>query len=179
MLINRSLISKYSPYPLNYDLTEVMNYVDVAEKIWILPIIGQPLYEELQEQVDENQVSEKNATLLTQALYPYLGFAVAFEALPLTWAEISETGVQKGKSDNSDSLTLKEMTYVSDHLRRQVEARKDFLIKWLCERSDHFPLICGCDCECSSCCGQTQGKLNSPNKLQQLYTTNRKCTDLK
>ena len=166
MLINRTLISKYSPYPLNYDLTEVMNYVDVAEKIWILPVIGQDLYEELQEQVDENKVSDKNAALLTEALYPYLGFAVAFEALPLTWAEISETGVQKGKSDNSDSLTLKEMTYVSDHLRRQVEARKDFLIKWLCERSDHFPLICGCDCECSSCCGQNKGKLNHPNKLQ-------------
>ena len=179
MLINRTLISKYSPYPLNYDLTEVMNYVDVAEKIWILPVIGQDLYEELQEQVDENKVSDKNAALLTEALYPYLGFAVAFEALPLTWAEISETGVQKGKSDNSDSLTLKEMTYVSDHLRRQVEARKDFLIKWLCERSDHFPLICGCDCECSSCCGQNKGKLNHPNKLQQLYTTNRRCTDLK
>lgn len=177
MIINKSLLKKFSPFSLNYDLAEIMQYIDVTEKIWIIPIIGLSQYEELQEQVDNNDLTEENSTLLVEAIYPYLGFAVAYESLPLTWAHISEVGITKGKSDNSDSLDLKDMTYVQQHLRTQVEARKDFAIQWINDHIEHYPLICQCkSCECSCC--KEDGKLNSPNKLQQLYSTRRKCTDL-
>lgn len=176
MLLNKSLLKKYSPYPLNYDLTEVMQYVDVAEKIWIIKTIGYSQYEELQEQVKENNLTPENATLLVEAIYPYLGFAVAYESLPTTWAHFSEVGITKGKSDNSDSLSLKDMTYISDHLRRQVEVRKDFAIQWINDHIEYFPLIAQCT-SCDCCCNNP--KLNQPNPWYQIYSTRRKCTDLK
>ena len=177
MIINKSLLKKYSPYPLNYDLTEVMQYVDVAEKIWIIKTIGYAQYEELQEQVKENNLTPENATLLVEAIYPYLGFAVAYESLPTTWAHFSEVGITKGKSDNSDSLSLKDMTYISDHLRRQVEVRKDFAIQWINDHIEYYPLIAQCtSCDCC-CCNKT--KLNQPNPWKQIYSTRRRCTDLK
>lgn len=177
MLLNKSLLKKYSPYPLNYDLTEVMQYVDVAEKIWIIKTIGYSQYEELQEQVKENNLTPENATLLVEAIYPYLGFAVAYESLPTTWAHFSEVGITKGKSDNSDSLSLKDMTYISDHLRRQVEVRKDFAIQWINDHIEYFPLIAQCT-SCDCCCNNN-AKLLQPNPWKQIYSTRRKCTDLK
>lgn len=177
MLLNKSLLKKYSPYPLNYDLTEVMQYVDVAEKIWIIKTIGYAQYEELQEQVKENNLTPENATLLVEAIYPYLGFAVAYESLPTTWAHFSEVGITKGKSDNSDSLSLKDMTYISDHLRRQVEVRKDFAIQWINDHIEYYPLIAQCtSCDCCCC---NNAKLNQPNPWKQIYSTRRKCTDLR
>lgn len=176
-ITNDKWLKEFSPIPLNYNMKELHNYVKLAETIWLEPILGQDFYEELLDQVAENNLSEENSTALVEAIYPYLGFAVALEALPMTWAHISEVGVTKGKSDNSDSLDQKEMTYVSQHLRAQVEARKDYCKRWLCERAENFPLLNCCACGCS-CCGDN-AKLNHPIPWKQIYKPYRRCTDLK
>lgn len=173
-IINTKWLKEVSPYPINYDTKEIENYIKLAEDIWLRPVIGDEWYEELQEQVAENKVSDINSTALIEAIYPYLGFAVCYEALPMTWAHINEIGVTKGKSDNADSLSLKDMTYVQNHIRNQVEVRKDYLIKWLMSHQRYFPKVWGCECECS--CRMNGGK--EPNKLEQLYTTYRQDTSI-
>lgn len=179
MIINEKYMKQYSPIPLNYNMAEVKNYIPVAEKIWVIPLIGSDLFDEIDEQVKNNTVSEENSTLLTEGgLWQYLAFATVYEALPMIWSHISEVGVTKGKSDNSDSLDLKDMTWVTQHLRNQVEVLKDQLKKWICEHQDSFPLADVCACNCSSCCN-TQAKLNHPNPQAQIYTTLRRNTKLK
>ena len=179
MINNEKYIKQFSPIPLNYNLAEVKNYIPVAEKIWVIPLIGSDLFDEIDEQVANNTVSQENATLLTEGgLWQYLAFATVYEALPMIWSHISEVGVTKGKSDNSDSLDLKDMTWVTQHLRNQVEVLKDQLKKWICEHQDSFPLADVCACNCSSCCNH-DAKLNYPNPQTQIYTTLRRNTKLK
>ena len=176
-IINEKYLKEFSPIPLNYNLKELHNYIKLAETIWLEPIIGNDYYEELLQQVKDNTLTPENSTALVEAIWPYLGFAVALESLPVMWAHISETSITKGFSDNSQALDLKEMTYFQQHLRTQVEARKDYCKKWLCERIDSFPLVDCCCCGCSCC--QNNAKLNKPNAYQQLYSPPRKCTNLK
>ena len=116
-------------------------------------------------------------TALAEAIYPYLGFCVAYEALPFIWAHISEIGLTKGKSEWADSISLKDITYVQSHLRTQVEARKDFLKKWFCEHNQSFPTLDQCGCGCKPC--SEEGKLNTPNPIKQVYSTRRPCVELK
>ncbi len=178
MIINRKYFSEYSPIGKNYDYSEIMQYVPVATEIWLRPLIGDELMDELEEQVSKNQVSEKNATLLTEGgLWRYLCYATCLEGLPFLWTNISEVGITLGHSDNSDSITLKDLTYIQQHLRNQTEVLKDQLKKWLCERSDIFTIDC-CACGCD-CCGNTKARLNKPNPLKQIYGTPRKNTNLK
>lgn len=186
ILFNETLLKEFSPIPLNFSLAEVKNFIKLSETIWLLPIIGEPWYDELLQQVEDNELTEENSTALVEAIYPYLGFCVALEALPSMWLHVSEVSITKGKSDNSDPATQKEMAYYEQHLRRQVEARKDYLIKWLCERQDSFPLFdgkcicdCGCGCSSDSCCSGTKGKLNKPNPLMGVYSTLPKCDNIK
>lgn len=176
-IINEKWLKEFSPIPLNYNMKELHNYIKLAETIWLEPILGYEFYNQLLNQVADNDLTEANSTALVEAIWPYLGFAVALESLPIMWAHISEVGVTKGKSENSDSLDLKDMTYMQQHLRAQVEARKDYCKKWLCEHSDYYPLMDCCACGCS-CCNEN-AKLNNPNPYQQLYRPYRKCTDLK
>lgn len=179
MIINEKYLKQYSPIPLNYNIAEVKNYIGVAEKIWVKPVIGYELFDEIEEQVMKNEVSEENATLLTEGgLWQYLSFATVLEALPILWGHISEVGITKGKSENSDSLSLKDMTYISQHIRNQVEVLKDQLKKWLCEHNESFPSMDCCSCGCS-CCNESHGKLNAPNPLKQIWSTRRINTDLK
>lgn len=176
MLLNRKILSQYSPFPSQYDLTETMQYVDLSEKIHIIPLIGNAMYEELQQEVKNNNLTPENATLLVEAIYPLLGFAVAYESLPLTWASISEIGVVKGHSDNSESLSLKDMTYVSEHLKRQIQARGDYALEWIKDRIEYYPLIA----QCTSCrCSCQPKELYKPQSFKQLYSPRRRCTDLR
>lgn len=176
MIINRSNIAKYSNLPINYNYDEVMNYVDVAEKIWLVPILGYDWYDEIQDQVLNNNVSEENATALVEAIWPYLGFCIMYEALPSIAYHASEVSLTKGKSDNSDPLTLKEIGFYQEHIRRQVEARKDFLKKWICEHYLYYPLADVCACECSCC---HEAELSHPNPMKELYSTRRRNTNLR
>ena len=176
-LINEKWLKEFSPIPLNYNLKELHNYIKLAETIWIEPLIGSEFYDELLDQVANNSLTDVNSTALVEAIYPYLGFAVALEALPIMWAHISEVGITKGKSENSDSLDLKDMTYMSQHLRAQVEARKDYCKKWLCQRFQYFPDldVCGCGCDC---CNNT-ASLKSPNPNYMVYKPIKKNTNLR
>lgn len=176
-LINEKWLREFSPIPLNYNLKELHNYIKLAETIWIEPLIGWEWYDELLTQVAENNLTEVNSTALVEAIYPYLGFAVALEALPIMWAHISETSITKGFSDNSQALDLKEMTYFQQHMRNQVEARKDYCKRWLCEHFQYYPLmdVCGCGCDCCS----DNAKLNYPNPQFQIYKPIKKNTNLR
>lgn len=178
MIINKKYLKQYSPLPENYDLSEVLNYIPVAEAIWVKPILGDDLFDEIEEQVANNEVSETNATLLTTGgLWQYLSYCTVLEALTFIWSHISQVGITVGKSDNSDSITLKDITYVENHLRKQVEVLKDQLIQWLDDHWESFPLYHPINCQCATCCAKR--KLNNPNPYYQLYTPLRKNTDLK
>lgn len=178
MIINKEYFKKYSPIPLNYNMDEVMLYIPVATKIWVRPLIGQYLLEQIEHQVKANEVSEEIATLLTEGgLWQYLCYATIFEALPLLWGKISEVGIVKGKSDNSDSLSLKDMTYISDHIRRQVEVLKEQVLQFLCEHCQSYPTFdtsaCGCDCACNN----NKAPI-PPNPRYLIYGLPKRFTDL-
>lgn len=182
MIINQKYLAQYCPLPIpgNYNFSEIMNYVPVAQEIWLRPILGDSFMDELEYQVKLNQVSEENATMFTEGgLYQYLAYATCLEGLPFIWTHMSEVGITLGKSDNSDSISLKDLTYIEQHLRRQVEFLKDAFIKWICSHQDSFPIfnpkgICPC---CDSCCDGT-GKLNTPNPFFEMYGFKKHCTDL-
>ena len=134
--------------------------------------------EEIEEQVENNEVSPENATLLTDGkLWQYLAYATCLEGLPFIWSHFSEVGISLGKSDNSDSVTLKDLTYIEAHLRRQTEYLKDSVKNWLCEHQESFPLMDCCACGCSCC--QSNSMLNMPNPMIQVYSPKRRCTKLK
>lgn len=178
MIINEKYFKQYSPIPLNYNMAELKNYISVAQEIWVRPLIGVDLLDEIEEQVENNEVSPENATLLTEGkLWQYLAFATCLEGLPFIWSHFSEVGITVSESDTSKSITLKDLTYIHQHLRNQVEYLKDSVKKWLCEHQESFPLMDCCACGCS-CCGSI-AKLNAPNPQYQVYKPFKKCTDLK
>ena len=148
-LINAEYLKSYSMFPKNYDLTDVENFIPVAEQIHILPILGVALYEELIEQVTTNTLTDENSTLLLE-IYKVEGLAVLYESLPFVWAHVSQVGITKGKSDNSDSLENKDLSYLNTHVKAQLDYAKSYLREWLDEYQINFPLYKKEDECCSS-----------------------------
>lgn len=138
-LINAEYLKAYSMFPKNYDLTDIENFIPVAEQIHILPILGLSLYEELIEQVTNNSLTEVNSTLLLE-VYKVEGIAVLYESLPFCWAHLSQVGLTKGFSDNSESIENKDISYLNTHIKSQLDYAKKYLKDWLDSYSDNFPL---------------------------------------
>lgn len=198
-LINEEYFKQYSPIPENYNIKEIKPFFKVAEQLWVLPLLGQALYDELLEQVCANEITPENSTLLL-VIYPYLSFAICYEALPFISYHFSQVGVTKGKSDNSDSVSINDVNFISTQLRNQVETMKGQLKKFLDEHSDVYPLYkpadCGvCDTVCDDCSwiadyygsGRYDWKYfralyeanrNRPNPRLQVYTTRRINIDI-
>lgn len=178
MLINRKIISAYSPLPVNYNYDEVMLYVPIAEEVWVKKTIGEDLYNKIQEEVDKNELSDETNALFTEGcLLQYIAYATCLEGLPFIAYKFTEVGVVKSKSDNSESVDGKQLSYIEQHLRRQVEFLKETVSKYICQRPDYYPEADFCACGCD-CCSNGKG-LIMPNPNYQLFTNRRKRTDLK
>ena len=177
-IINKKLLAQYSPLPINYDFSEIMNYVPVAQLIWVRPLIGDSLMDELEDQVENNNLTEENQALMTEGmLLQYLAYATCLEGLPFIWANFCEQGITLGESDSSKSVTLKDLTYIQTHLRNQVEYLKETVKKYICEHNDVFVSADFCACGCSCC---NQGKpLSTPNPNYMLYSPFRRRTELR
>lgn len=201
-LINDAYFKSFSPLPFNYNLEEIRPYYKVAEELWVVPIIGVALYNELIQQVNENNVTELNSTLLLK-IYAYEAIAITYEALPFVSYHMSEIGITKGKSSNSDSVSINDVNFISTHLRNQLELLKKYLKKFLDDNADLYPLYKGddspCECQCQkgdewlwryyfepgfnkydrekmlySCMLRSK----APNPYAQLYSTRRERIDL-
>lgn len=153
-LITEDYFKTYSPIPDNYNIKEIKPYFHVAEKLWIEPIIGMPLYEELLDEVEKDEVTPENATLLLN-IYPLLAFAITYESLPFVGYHLSQVGITKGKSEISEPVSINDVNYISTQLRNQCETMKMLLKKFLDENAEHYPLYyadnnaeCNCDDEC-------------------------------
>lgn len=138
-LINAEYLKAYSLFPKNYNLDDIQNFIPVAEQIHILPILGITLYEELLDQVTSNTLTDENSTLLLE-VYKVEGIAVLYESLPFVWSHISQVGITKGKSDNSDSLENRDLAYLNTHIKAQLDYAKQYLKNWLEEYQINFPL---------------------------------------
>ena len=153
-LITEDYFKAYSPIPDNYNIKEIKPYFHVAEKLWIEPIIGMRLYEELLDEVEKDEVTPENATLLLN-IYPLLAFAITYESLPFVGYHLSQVGITKGKSEISEPVSINDVNYISTQLRNQCETMKKLLKKFLDENAEHYPLYyadntveCNCDNDC-------------------------------
>ena len=203
-LITEDYFKTYSPISDNYNIKDIKPYFHVAEKLWIEPIIGTPLYEELLDEVEKNEVMPENATLLLN-IYPLLAFAIVYESLPFVGYHLSQVGITKGKSENSEPVSINDVNYISTQLRNQCETMKKLLKKFLDENAEHYPLYYAdntVDCNCDNDCEwdwiyhyYTDGTYDKyqwqrnvaehrmrkfkPNSYNQLYSTRRYNMNLK
>ena len=153
-LITEDYFKTYSPISDNYNIKDIKPYFHVAERLWIEPIIGMPLYEELLDEVEKDEVTPENATLLLN-IYPLLAFAITYESLPFVGYHLSQVGITKGKSEISEPVSINDVNYISTQLRNQCETMKKLLKKFLDENAEHYPLYyadntveCNCDNDC-------------------------------
>lgn len=146
-LFNEEYLKEYSLLPTNFSTQEIWNFIPLTEQLHIVPIIGDSLYKELLDQVERNEVTPANASLLLE-IYPFEGLALMEVCMPYLALHITECGITKGKSENSDSADVNDINYLTNYVRSQMEPLKSRLISFLKDNKDLYPLYKDIDCSC-------------------------------
>ena len=138
-LIDEELLKNYSNMSRNVGVDKVIPYINLAQPMYLEPVLGTALMEELQMQIDSGEVSETNQALLLK-IAPALALWTDYLAARRYSYTVTQKGITKEKSENSESLNEKELGYFIHSIREDAENATELLIKYLCRCRDSYPL---------------------------------------
>ena len=139
LIISEELLKLYSPISKNVGIDRIFPFVHLAQPYYIQPILGKPLLEELQEQVDNDTLTTENKALILKVAMP-LAMWTTYLAVRGLGYSFTQKGVTKEKSENSESLSEKEMGEYILSLKNQAEMAQELLIAYLCGCRELYPL---------------------------------------
>lgn len=157
VLINEELFRENSPIKDDTIITKFIPYLWIAQRIYIERILGEPLADELKEQVKEasrpgatgDEITPANQALI-RALAPALSFYAVYQGIPFHWAAIVNKGVTIRASENSQAVGIDDIAQLRRWLRDDAESLARDLVEYLSRCRDRYPYWrpetgCGCD----------------------------------
>lgn len=138
-LINEQQYKEFSPIPSNYNIKNILPFFKISENIYLKPIIGIVLFEELLKEIENDNLTEDNKILLENYIVPYDAIAITYEALPFITYKFSEGGITRFKNDYSESIDNEELNNLSTYLVTQMQTLRMELITFLEENKNKYP----------------------------------------
>ena len=124
----------------NVDYKLLKPIIVTVQDMYIHPILGTGLYNEIKTQITTPPVSALNQTLLDDYIQPAVIWRVMQDApFPMTFKFMNKS-VVKRNSDNSDSPSTDELIQLSDKFREKAEFYTKRLIKYLEANCTSYPL---------------------------------------
>ena len=149
LLISEELLKLYSPISKNVGVDRIFPFIHLAQPYYIQPILGKPLMEELQEQIDTDTLTTENKALILKIAMP-LAMWTTYLAVRGLGYSFTQKGVTKEASENSQSLNEKEMAEYILSLKNEAEMAQELLISYLCNCKELYSLWKpSVECNCS------------------------------
>lgn len=156
-IISGELFKENSPIQYDTVADDFLVSIQLAQKMYIKPLIGIPLYEELQTQIKAASVtptptpypiSPANQALLIE-IAPVLSHYAVYQGIPFHWAKIINKGVTIADSENSKGVTIGDIAQLRRWLLDTASTLADQFTGYLAGCSDYplyKPVNCG-ECE--------------------------------
>lgn len=122
-----------------------------AQEMYIKPILCQPLYDEIANQIVNNTVTPANQTLL-DVIAPCLAYYTLYKYLPYSWAKIREMGVVNQTGTTAVTISLNDLTFMRSEAESSAKMYEIRLVNFLENNKSTYPLYkCDCDCNLNNC----------------------------
>lgn len=139
ILISEELLKLYSPISKNVGVDRVFPFIHLAQPYYIAPVLGKPLTEELQREIEDDALTEANKALILKIAMPLAMWTSYLAVRGLSYS-FTQKGITKEASENSQSLNEKEMGEYILSLKNQAEMSQEILISYLCNCKELYPL---------------------------------------
>jgi len=139
LIISEELLKANSPITPDTVISGFVPYVAIAQSIYIEPVLGIALMDELKTQVKENSLTPLNSALI-QKIAPPLAYFTAYQGLPFHWAKIVNKGITIKESENSKGVAMDDIAQLRRWLRTDAEMLLKLLAAYLCKNKASYPL---------------------------------------
>lgn len=124
----------------NYDQTQLRQLIWDTQEIYILPILGTALYEQLKTQVRTNALSADNKTLLFEKINPALMWKVLAEGVMIFSYKFRNKGIVTQSSDNSTPASMQDLQFIVTYCEQKFQTFAQRLTDYLIENDATYPL---------------------------------------
>lgn len=111
-----------------------------VQELYILPIIGTGLYNELKTQSRAGTLTSLNQTLLFEKIRPALKWLVLSKGAHIFTYKIAKQGIVKKNSENSTTVDINEIDRAVKQFESFAQSYAERLKNYLVENSSSFPL---------------------------------------
>ncbi|MEN9919422.1 MAG: hypothetical protein RL662_1858 [Bacteroidota bacterium] len=138
-LISEALLKLHSPITSDVDITDFIPYLSIAQDLYIAPLLGEPLLDELKSEVLENRLSPANSELMVR-IAPVLSFYTVYQGLPFHWASIVNKGITIRDSENSKGIDMNDLAQLRRWVKDDAERFGGLLTDFLTRCAAQYPL---------------------------------------
>lgn len=164
-LIDEELLKAYSTMSLNVGVDKIIPYLTLAQEFYLEPILGTPLMTELQLQISTDTLTDVNKGLIIKIAPCLSAWCDYLSARSLAYT-VTQKGIVKEHSENSESLNEKELAYYFHQFRETADLATELLVKYLCRCADSFPLWRPeNDCDCTKYLKENNGTADPDEKF--------------
>jgi hypothetical protein len=139
LLISKKDLQEYTALNANTDVDKVIQFVLVAQNIWIQQYTGSRLLNKIKADILANTLSGNYLTLVRTYLKPMLIHFTMVEYLPFCAYTISNKGIYKHQSENSEIVSKEEVDYLIEKEKRIAESYSQRFLDYICNNSSLFP----------------------------------------
>lgn len=141
LFITTTDLKKRSIISGNLDPDKIVQFIEVAQDTHIQNYLGGKLYKKMQTLITGNTIGQAaNAdykTLLDEYIKPMLIWFAQADYIPFAAFQISNGGVYKHRSENSDTASMEEVNMLA---RRAMETA-EFYTRRFMDYMDHFSYL--------------------------------------
>ena len=123
----------------NVDAELLKPYMKVAQDLHIHTILGTDLYDAIQDGIQNSTLTSAETTLLNDYIADALVQWTLFEALPFLSYKIMNADIVRKASENSQSASKQDITWLRDITRNTAEFYTKRLVDYLKNNSSDFP----------------------------------------
>lgn len=133
-------VKEYTEIPKNVENRQLEESITFAQDEHIRYVLGDDLYEELQDQLANGSLTTENKALLDE-LRLSLSYYTHYEAMPFITFQTRRSGLISRTGEDSENITAHEtIEYYRLQIRKRAIKYQEFLIKFLNKNVDDYPL---------------------------------------
>lgn len=146
-LITEQEVKNWTDIPNSVQSKMFSSMITIAQDLYIRSSLGELLYTQLLDQVENDTLTALNTTLLNgndrlfRGIKPALAWWVAYEIYPYLHSFISPTGIQSKSTEDATSVSSTQLGIRKNHAKGHAEHFLDQVICYLRENEDDYPLF--------------------------------------
>jgi hypothetical protein len=123
----------------NVDSGELRFAILTSQSINIQETLGQPLYEEIQQQVSGNTLTPDNRYLLDKYIVPATTQWAYYHGLDNFFVKWVNVGLVQNRNEQGSNIDIRTFKYLKDNARSTAEFYDQNMRRWLCAKSNLYP----------------------------------------